>query len=67
MGPLVAAEAVRAAVGDMYYRAGATLAELEEKAGCDDFSQGCLMCENCSLRKSRMELRIQESKAKKQA
>lgn len=67
MGPLVAAEAVRAAVGDLYYRAGATLKELEEKAGCDDFSQGCLMCENCSLRKSRVELRLKELQGHKQA
>jgi hypothetical protein len=67
MGPLIAAEAVRAAVGDYHYRAGADLARLDELCPCDSFSRGCLMCIKCSLRETRAELLVARAKAAKAA
>ena len=64
MCPLVAAEAVRAAVGDVLYRQGADLAALDAACPCDTLSTGCLMCEICSLRKTRVELALQSQAAR---
>lgn len=58
-----ATEAVRALVGDFLLREGCTLAELDEHVPCNDYSVPCMMCEQCSLRKSRVEQRADEVRA----
>lgn len=55
---LFAAECIRALVGDWMYRCGMGLAEMDEHLGCDEGSVACLMCEHCSLRDSRVDLRV---------
>lgn len=67
MGPLIAAEAVRAAVGDYHFRKGAGIAELDRLCPCDTYSPGCLMCIKCSLRETRAELLVAQAKAAAQA
>lgn len=52
--------AIRALVGDFLIRDGATLAELDEAVPCDPDRISCLMAEHCSLRQSRLELRMEE-------
>lgn len=52
--------AIRALVGDFLIRDGASLAELDEAVPCDPDSISCLMAEHCSLRQSRLELRMAE-------
>lgn len=52
--------AVRALVGDFLLREGADLAELDEAVSCDECSVSCLMAEHCSLRESRLELKLEE-------
>lgn len=58
-----AACAIRALVGDFLLRDGATLAQLDEAAPCDEGSISCIMAEHCSLRQSRLELRMEEEAA----
>ena len=53
--PYYAVEAVRALVGDFYFNQGMTLAQFNETGLCDDSSISCIMCENCSLRSTRIE------------
>ena len=64
---LFAIEAVRGLVGDWMYRCGMPLAEMNEKLPCDEMSVACLMCEHCSLRDTRVEMRINEAIAKQKA
>lgn len=55
---LFAAECIRALVGDWMYRCGMGIEEMDEHLGCDESSVSCLMCEHCSLRDSRVDLRV---------
>ena len=64
---LFAIEAVRGLVGDWMYRCGMSLAEMNEKLPCDELSVECLMCEHCSLRDTRVEMRVNEAIAKQKA
>ena len=64
---LFAIEAVRGLVGDWMYRCGMPLAEMNEKLPCDEMSVACLMCEHCSLRDTRVEMRVNEAIAKQKA
>lgn len=64
---LFAIEAVRGLVGDWMYRCGMSLAEMDEKLPCDEMSVVCLMCEHCSLRDTRVEMRVNEAIAKQKA
>ena len=64
---LFAIEAVRGLVGDWMYRCGMPLAEMDEKLPCDEMSVACLMCEHCSLRDTRVEMRVNEAIAKQKA
>ena len=64
---LFAIEAVRGLVGDWMYRCGMPLAEMNEKLPCDEMSVVCLMCEHCSLRDTRVEMRVNEAIAKQKA
>ena len=57
----------RGLVGDWMYRCGMPLAEMNEKLPCDEMSVACLMCEHCSLRDTRVEMRINEAIAKQKA
>lgn len=56
--------AIRALVGDFLLRDGASLAQLDEAVACDEGSIACIMAEHCSLRQSRLELKLEkEAKA----
>ena len=44
-----------------------SLAEMDEKLPCDEMSVACLMCEHCSLRDTRVEMRVNEAIAKQKA
>lgn len=55
-----AACAIRALVGDFLLRDGAGLAQLDEAVPCDEGSVSCIMAEHCSLRQSRLEVRLEE-------
>ena len=59
-----AVEGVRGLIGDWYYRGGITLAELNEKLPCDTSSVACLLCEHCSLRDTRLDMMVDEARAK---
>lgn len=50
-----AVEGVRALVGDFWFRQGMTLAEFDGRGLCDDGDISCIMCEQCSLRSTRIE------------
>ncbi|NHM13898.1 iron-sulfur cluster assembly scaffold protein [Xiamenia xianingshaonis] len=65
--PVFAVEAVRGLVGDWLIRQGATFSELEAKLPCDPLSPGCLVCEHCSLRDFRTDLRMDALVAKAKA
>lgn len=52
--------AVRALVGDFLLREGTDRAGLDEAMPCDECSVSCLMAEHCSLRESRLELKLEE-------
>lgn len=55
-----AACATRALVGDFLLRDGAGLAQLDEAVPCDEGSISCIMAEHCSLRRSRLDARMEE-------
>ena len=55
------------AIEDWMYRCGMPLAEMNEKLPCDEMSVACLMCEHCSLRDTRVEMRVNEAIAKQKA
>ena len=55
---MFAVEAVRALIGDYLVRAGATLEELDARLPCDSLSIPCIVCEHCSLRDTRVGLRL---------
>lgn len=54
--PFIAIECVRSAVGDYLIRQGADVAELDRRCPCVTTSMGCILCEHCSLRESRIDL-----------
>lgn len=56
---LFAAECIRALVGDWMCRCGMGIAEIDGYLGCEESSVACLMCEHCSLRDSRVDLRVE--------
>lgn len=56
-----AVEAVRALVGDYLVHQGATLQELDARVLCDAMSVPCALCEHCSLRSTRIDLRLAEA------
>lgn len=62
--PIFAVEGVRALIGDWYYKNGINLAALNEILPCNQSSIDCLMCEHCSLRDTRVELLVDEARAK---
>lgn len=53
-----AVEAIRALVGDYLVHQGATLEDLDNRLPCDSLSIPCIICEHCSLRDTRVELRL---------
>jgi NifU-like protein involved in Fe-S cluster formation len=50
-----AVEGVRALIGDFLFREGMSLSEFNELGLCDDDSLSCIMCEQCSLRSTRID------------
>lgn len=60
---LFAAECIKALVGDWMYRCGMSIEKMNEFLGCDEGSVSCLLCEHCSLRDSRVDLRLKEAMA----
>lgn len=58
--PVFAVEAIRGLVGDWIIRQGVTFSQLEALLPCDAMSPHCLMCEHCSLRAFRTDLRMDE-------
>lgn len=60
---MFAAECIKALVGDWMYKCGMSLEKMNEYLGCDESSVTCLMCEHCSLRDSRVDLRLKEAMA----
>ncbi|HIW76276.1 MULTISPECIES: iron-sulfur cluster assembly scaffold protein [Gordonibacter] len=53
-----AVEAIRALIGDYLVHQGATLEDLDNRLPCDSLSIPCIICEHCSLRDTRVELRL---------
>ena len=53
-----AIEAVRALIGDYLVRQGASLEELDAVVPCNSLSVPCMICEHCSLRSTRVELKM---------
>lgn len=53
-----AVEAIRALIGDYLVRQGVTLEDLDTRLPCDSLSIPCIICEHCSLRDTRVELRL---------
>lgn len=54
-----AACAVRGVCGDFHIRQGATFEDMRARSyACDETSLDCVMCENCSLRNSMVDLEI---------
>ena len=49
---------------DFLAREGAGLAELDAVVPCDSYSVACLMCEHCSLRDTRLDMMVDEARAK---
>lgn len=62
--PVFAVEAIRGLVGDWIIHQGATFDELEAVLPCDPMDPHCLMCEHCSLRAFRTDLRMDAILAK---
>ncbi len=56
--PHIAAEALRAAVGDYSVRQGLGLQEVLAAVPCDTASIACLQCEHCSYRTSQLDMRM---------
>ena len=56
-----ASEAVRALSGDYLVRQGASLEELDAVVPCNSLSVPCMICEHCSLRSTRVELKMAEA------
>lgn len=53
-----AVEAIRALIGDYLAHRGATLEELDALVPCDAMSVPCIICEHCSFRSTRVELKV---------
>lgn len=53
-----AVEAIRTLIGDYLVRQGVTLEDLDTRLPCDSLSIPCIICEHCSLRDTRVELRL---------
>jgi NifU-like protein involved in Fe-S cluster formation len=60
--PYFAVEAIRALVGDCLARAQQECGFIEAYTGCDDNLLECMLCEHCSLRTLRNELRYKKHK-----
>ena len=58
--PYFAIEAVRALVGDCLVHAEQKRSFIEDYVGCKDTMMECMLCEHCSLRTLRNELRFKE-------
>ncbi|MDR2109053.1 MAG: iron-sulfur cluster assembly scaffold protein [Coriobacteriales bacterium] len=58
--PFFAVEAIRALVGDCLVHADQSRAFIEDYVGCDDTMLECMLCEHCSLRTLRNQLRYLE-------
>ena len=56
-----AIEAIRALVGDYLVHQGATLPQLDERVPCNSMSVPCIICEHCSLRSTRIDLKMAEA------
>jgi len=56
--PAARQEAVRALIGDYLVRQGASLEELDAVVPCNSLSVPCMICEHCSLRSTRVELKM---------
>jgi NifU-like protein involved in Fe-S cluster formation len=63
--PFFAVEAIRALVGDCLVHAGQKCDVVEAYTGCNDSALECMLCEHCSLRSLRNELRFLEKRPKK--
>ena len=55
-----AIEAIRALIGDYLVHQGATLEELDAVAPCNTMGVPCIICEHCSLRSTRIDLKLAE-------
>lgn len=53
-----AIEAIRALIGDYLAHAGATLSELDVRVPCDARGISCIICEHCSFRATRVDLKL---------
>ena len=53
-----AVEAIRALIGDYLAHRGATVEELDVLVPCDAMSVPCIICEHCSFRSTRVELKV---------
>lgn len=53
-----AIEGIRALVGDYLARQGATLEQLDARVPCDPMSVPCIICEHCSFRATRVDLKF---------
>ena len=56
-----AIEAIRALVGDYLVHQGATLPQLDERVPCNSMSVPCIICEHCSFRSTRIDLKMAEA------
>ncbi len=60
-----AACAVRGVCGDFHIRQGATFEDMRARPyACDEASLDCVMCENCSLRNSMVDLKSRRAFAR---
>lgn len=53
-----AVEAIRALIGDYLAHRGATLEELDAVVPCNAMGVPCIICEHCSFRSTRVELKV---------
>lgn len=53
-----AIEGVRCLIGDFLIRDGASVEELDGRVSCDSLSVPCMVCEHCSLRDARVDMKF---------
>ena len=56
-----AVEAIRALIGDYLAHRGATLEELDAVVPCNAMGVPCIICEHCSFRSTRVDLKMAEA------
>ena len=56
-----AVEAIRALIGDYLAHRGATLEELDAVVPCNAMGVPCIICEHCSVRSTRVDLKMAEA------